>query len=41
MLIRTNPHNLYRPAFHWDRTGLLVVTKRFILATGVKAVGWA
>lgn len=39
MLIRSNP--CYRPTFAYDRRGLLLITRRFILATGSRATGWA
>lgn len=39
MLIRSNP--CYRPTFIRDRRGLLIVTRRFILATGTYALAWS
>lgn len=37
-LLRSNP--CYRPHFAIDRRGVLIVTRRFIFATGTYAVCW-
>jgi hypothetical protein len=39
MLIRSNP--CYRPMFQRDGRGILIVTRRFIFATGMFAQVWA
>jgi hypothetical protein len=36
MLIRSNP-NLYRPGLTRDHRGLLLITRRWIIATGMFA----
>lgn len=40
MLVRTHAA-LYSPRFEWTRKGLLIVTKRLIIATGRNAYGWS
>lgn len=37
-MIRTNP--CYRPHFAWDGRGFLLVTRRWIIATGLFAKYW-
>lgn len=40
MLIRSNP--CYRPQFAYSRAqGLILITRRLIIATGSRAWGWA
>lgn len=39
MLIRTNP--CYRPQVRWDATGLLLITRRWIVATRIYARCWS
>lgn len=39
MLFRSNP--CYQPEFACDRRGILIITRRFIFATGSRAWGWA
>jgi hypothetical protein len=38
MLIRLNP--CYSPTFRRDRLGTLIITRRFIFATGRYAFSW-
>lgn len=40
MLIRSNPHSIYAPQFSWSRSGLLIVTRRLIVATRAHAYAW-
>jgi hypothetical protein len=40
MLIRSH-NELYRPHARLDRRGLLIVTRRLIIATGIFAQCWA
>jgi hypothetical protein len=39
MLIRSNP--CYRPTFQRDGRGMLLITSRFIIATGMFARCWS
>ena len=41
MLLRSNPHGIYRPQFAWDRRGLLILTRRWVVASGVFARCWS
>lgn len=34
MLIRTNPHQIYRPSFRLERGGLTIITRHLIVAWG-------
>lgn len=38
MLIRT--HSIYTPRFQRDRFGTLLITRRFIFATGKYTLAW-
>jgi hypothetical protein len=40
MLIRSNPYSVYRPGFQMDSRGVLIVTRKWIVATRLYAIVW-
>lgn len=40
MLIRSNPRGIYPARFSWSSRGLLLITRRAIIATGTLALAW-
>jgi hypothetical protein len=41
MLFRSNPCRIYAPCFEFRGQGLLLITRKWIIATGLNARVWA